>query len=97
MEAEISPKEHSLSMKSREHNKFDLPIAKEPLTYRDREPQEKKPASRKTKSLEKPIHLLLGLEKELKFSKFDQSEDPKPNSSSRRSIEAVEDENRVIF
>jgi len=27
MEAELSPKEHSLSMKSREH-KFDLPIAK---------------------------------------------------------------------
>jgi len=95
MEAEISPKEHSLSMKSREH-KFDLPIAKEPLTYRDREPQEKRPASRKTKSLEKPINLLLGLEKDLKFSKFDQPEDPKPNSSSRRSIEVLEDENKEL-
>ena len=67
------------------------------MTYRDREPQEKKPASRKTKSLEKPINLLLGLEKDLKFSKFDQPEDLKPNSSSRRSIEALEDENKVIF
>jgi len=71
-------------------------IVLEPLTYRDREPQEKKPASRKTKSLEKPIYLLLGLEKDLKFSKFDQPEDPKPNSSSRRSIEALEDENKEL-
>ena len=33
MEAEISPKEHSLSMKSREHHKFDLPIAKGIFEY----------------------------------------------------------------
>lgn len=112
LEQEYSPKEPSLSSKLRELkkefplskgftykllNNFIFKVIAEPLTYRERDIQEKRPVSRKTKSLEKPLNLF-GIERDYKLSRFEPqapSEELKPHSSSRRSIEVLEDENKV--